>query len=272
MIESTINVCDILVKNSTYTKDTIKHEFLKDPLKVLITMRFAIQFNFKIDKVIADVMHDTEVLNQLSNYKFKEKITSELRKMLISNKSIFDTFIEFSDVIATIIPEIAFCINAPHNSPWHKHDIYEHSLYVVDNCNTTKFEIKLAALLHDIGKPNCRTHDIKNNCDHFRGHSKESERLAKYILNHELKLSSKEQELILNLIKEHDKRINPQIESIRKFIIEYDLNFVRDWLILKEADIKDHTYNPKNKLKWEDLLNRLRYFKENFKVIEKLSI
>ena len=185
--------------------------------------------------------------------------------MLECGKSIHDVFMEFSDILTVIIPEIEPCINAPHNNKWHKHDIFEHILFVVDTCKTTKFEIKLAALLHDIGKPACRIHDV--DCDHFNGHPQVSVDLARHVFAHDLVLSTREKELVLGLIDKHDIQINPEHKAIKRFLASTSEDFVRDWLILKEADLMDHQAAPGKEDKWNDTLNRFGLFKTNLELV-----
>lgn len=242
-----------------------KQRFMEDPLRVLRAMRFAIKYGFVIEDSTKAAMHDIEVLDRLDECISKERITDELRKMLVCGNPIHDIFMEFSDILTVIIPEIEPCINAPHNNKWHKHDIFEHILFVVDTCKTTKFEIKLAALLHDIGKPACRIHDV--DCDHFNGHPQVSVDLARHIFMHDLVLPTREKELVLKLIDKHDNPINPEHKAIKRFLASTSEDFVRDWLILKEADLMDHRAAPGKEDKWNDTLNRFELFKINLEIV-----
>ena len=217
---------------------TALDRFMEDPLRVLRAMRFAIKFGFVIDEKTKQAMHNEVLLKKLGSCISKERITEELRKMLTSGQPIHDIFMEFSDIVGIIIPEMIPCVNAPHNSIWHKHDIYDHILYVVDGCKTTKFEIKLAALLHDIGKPDCRTTDEKG--DHFKGHPQRSVEIAKEIFEKDLRLSNKEVEDILTLIDIHDITLDLHKHYIRRLLIKVGEPILRDFLILKQADIDDH--------------------------------
>lgn len=106
------------------TVGNAKDRFMEDPLRVLRALRFAIKFGFIIEENTARAMHDIEVLNKLTNCISKERVTNELHKILTCNKPIHDMFIEFSDVIDTIFPNMVD-MHAPHNSPWHKHNLYE---------------------------------------------------------------------------------------------------------------------------------------------------
>lgn len=244
-----------------------KQRFMEDPLRVLRAMRFAIKYGFTIEDSTKVAMHDTEVLKRLDECISKERITDELRKMLVSGNPIREIFTEFSDIVGVIIPEMKPCIGAPHNSRWHPHDIYEHILYVVDGCKSNKFEIKLAALLHDIGKPASRIHDDEYNCDHFYGHQLVSVDIAREVFEKDLRLSVRERERVIGLILHHDDTISPEYKHIRRFIVNTSEELVRDWIFLKEADIMDHRCPVGEEDAWNDMLQRFELFKKNIDIV-----
>ena len=83
-----------------------KQRFMEDPLRVLRAMRFAIKYGFAIEDSTKVAMHDIEVLDRLDECISKERITDELRKMLVCGNPIHDIFMEFSDIVCVIIPEM----------------------------------------------------------------------------------------------------------------------------------------------------------------------
>ncbi len=244
-----------------------KQRFMEDPLRVLRAMRFAIKYGFTIEDSTKTAMHDTDVLAKLDECISKERITDELRKMLTCGNPIRDIFMEFSDIVGVIIPEMIPCIGAPHNSRWHPHDIYDHILHVVDGCKSNKFEIKLAALLHDIGKPFSRVHDNEYNCDHFYDHQLVSVEIARDVIAKDLRISTRERERVLGLILHHDDHISPEYKHIRRFIVNTSEDLVRDWIFLKEADIMDHRCPAGEEDTWNDMLQRFELFKKNIDIV-----
>lgn len=244
-----------------------KQRFMEDPLRVLRAMRFAIKYGFTIEDSTKAAMHDAEVLAKLDECISKERITDELRKMLTCGNPIREIFTEFSDIVGVIIPEMIPCIGAPHNSRWHPHDIYDHILHVVDGCKSNKFEIKLAALLHDIGKPASRIHDDEYNCDHFYGHQLTSVEISRDVIAKDLRISTRERERVLGLILHHDDHISPEYKHIRRFIVNTSEDLVRDWIFLKEADINDHRCPAGEEDAWNDMLQRFELFKKNIDIV-----
>ena len=70
--------------------------------------------------------------------------------------------------IFRFIPELKQCKGFNQHSIWHPYDVYEHILHVVDNVDDS-IELRLAALFHDIGKPETFELD-KYGIGHFHGH------------------------------------------------------------------------------------------------------
>ena len=56
------------------------------------------------------------------------------------------------DYILDLIPEIKYSIGFDQKHPHHHLDVWEHTLYAL-SLSEKDFEIRLALLLHDIGKP-----------------------------------------------------------------------------------------------------------------------
>lgn len=188
---------------------------------------------------IARLMVHPEVREQLTAS--KDENTLWLRQVLTCGRPIAPTFKEFSDVISVIIPELKPCINFEHKSIYHKHNVYEHILAVVDGCKTNDFCVKLAALLHDIGKPHVYTTD-ETGRRHFHGHADKSVELAKTTLLFRFNLPPEESKLILNLIRHHDMQLASTTKAVRRVKREYGADFIRKWAILRQADRDDHVY------------------------------
>lgn len=226
--------------------------FEEDSLRILRALRFAIRYQFDIDKETSLCMHRQRgLMVNLS----KERITAELEKMLTCEKPIQKHFMEYKDIIGTIIPNIIQCFNFNQNNKYHKHDVYEHIVNVVDNCKTNKFEIKMAALLHDIGKPKAYVED-ENGCGHFYGHPLISHEISQGILLNDFRVPNETLERVLELVKYHDMEVASTKASVKRALNKHGIDFMHDWFILKQADMDDHIYPDKNKNYMLDI-NRL---------------
>lgn len=124
---------------------------------------------------------------------------------------------KFAKWINELIPEIKDCYNNEQNNPWHIYNILDHILHSVEEMNkqTKNLNIKdrrmlaYTMLLHDIGKPKCKTKRMKNGLmiDSFFNHNIVSSKIAKRVLP-KLKFSEEEIRNICDLVYRHDVFIN----------------------------------------------------------------
>lgn len=211
--------------------------FSEDHVRILRAIRFAVSLGFNIDDNTSKAIHKYK---DKLNFVSKERITMEFEKMLSSNMPIHNIFMEYSDVIDVTIPGMEECKQFNQNNKYHKHNVYEHMLYVVDYCDTKEFEIKLAALLHDIGKPASYSVDSETGLYHFYGHPEKSYEISRFLLKEYFRLPYTQYDRILKLIRYHDISILPNKKSIRKALSNYGEQFVRDYMVHRLADMNDH--------------------------------
>ena len=179
----------------------------------------------------------------------KERITDEFRKIFSYNKPVFNTFREYATIIKKIIPEIEPCIGFEQNNPYHHHDVYLHMLSVTDLCNTTDFCINMAALLHEIGKPNTYTQD-EEGFGHFHGHPKKSLEITEKVLKNDFRITNKEYDKICQLVELHDMTFPASEKAVKRNINKYGHEFIEDWCVLKKADRNDHMFPNGKDVRW----------------------
>ena len=97
-----------------------------------------------------------------------------------------------------------------------------------------ELELRLAALLHDVGKPNCFTVDSAG-CGHFYGHPAESARLADGML-HRLRAETALRETAVTLVAWHDRNIPRTRPAIARALRELGERDLRRLMLLKRAD------------------------------------
>lgn len=106
------------------------------------------------------------------------------------------------EYLISIIPEIKFMINFPHNHPHHHLDVWNHTLLAL-SLSEDDFEIRLVLLLHDIGKPfSYQDKEIR----HFNGHASVSATMSYDILKR-LNFDDVFINEVCYLIKNHDTSI-----------------------------------------------------------------
>lgn len=153
---------------------------------------------------------------------------------------------ENEDYIFSLIPDLKKCKGFKQNNPWHIYDVYEHILHVIDGV-PNNLNVRLAALFHDVGKPNTYTQD-ENGIGHFYGHWEKSVEIfnsfaEKYSLDDELKRS------VANLIFYHDFNFEKVNQDILKKIKEnFSLEEIELLFALKRSDLLAQTSQYHNLL------------------------
>ena len=129
--------------------------FTDDPLRMLRAFRFASQLDFKIDPVtlgaIAELRDEIKTVSS-------ERIRDELSKLMtgVAPARALE-MAEASGLTQHFLPELSSL--KLEQDPVHRHkDVFHHTLAVVERTDPD-LELRLAALLHDIGKPRTRKID-----------------------------------------------------------------------------------------------------------------
>lgn len=142
------------------TPVTPEQSFNDDPLRMMRAARFAAQLNFEVSEDALKAMADmAKRINIIS----AERVRDEFTRLLMSNNPRKGIAIlvatGIADLVLPEIPKLQLEIDEHH----HHKDVYEHSLTVLDQAIALEdrlggknLVIRLAALLHDIGKPKTR--------------------------------------------------------------------------------------------------------------------
>ncbi|WP_055484695.1 CCA tRNA nucleotidyltransferase [Streptomyces sp. WMMB 322] len=132
--------------------------FSDDPLRMMRAARFAAQLGFTVaDDVLAAMKSMAERLSIVS----AERVREELNKLLLSSRPVEGIRLLVETGLADqAVPEIPAMRLERDEHHRHK-DVYEHSLTVLEQAidleeNGPDLTLRLAALLHDIGKPRTR--------------------------------------------------------------------------------------------------------------------
>lgn len=204
--------------------------FAEDNLRKLRAIRFASQKGFNIDYDTFKTIVDNPSLKGVS----MERIQSEFSKMLLSEKPsrAVELLLE-SNLLKQIIPELLPCVGFNQNNKNHCYDVFGHLCATVDNIEP-RIELRLAALLHDIGKPNVYTIDEKG-VGHFIGHDKLSVDIADDILSR-MGFSNKIKKHVLDLILFHMRRPVLNEKAVRRFIYKIGIENIESIKELFKAD------------------------------------
>ncbi len=147
--------------------------FLDDPLRMLRAARFIAVFGLEPDPALVAAVEELHGRLEIVS---AERIRDELNKLLVAeDPSAGLWFLTSTGLADEFLPEL----NAMRveQDPIHRHkDVLAHTIAVVRNTDHTNRRVRLAALLHDIGKP--KTRSFANGGVSFHHHEVVGARMA----------------------------------------------------------------------------------------------
>jgi tRNA nucleotidyltransferase (CCA-adding enzyme) len=126
--------------------------FREDGLRPMRAVRQAAQLEFAIDPPTLEAIPRTlDVFRKVS----AERVRDEMWKLLGARRpSVGLELMRVTGLLGEVLPELLEGVGVTQNR-FHKHDVYQHTLAVVD-ATAGDALTRLGALLHDIGKPRAR--------------------------------------------------------------------------------------------------------------------
>ncbi|NLA59802.1 MAG: CCA tRNA nucleotidyltransferase [Firmicutes bacterium] len=129
-----------------------------------------------------------------------ERIRDELVRILMSDNPGEIRHLYHSGILGHILPELAECYGFQQSSKHHDKDVFEHSVVALESA-PRRLQVRLAALLHDVGKVKTMTIDESGE-GHFYGHNVKSEEMARQAMRR-LKFDVQTISSVCTLIREH---------------------------------------------------------------------
>ena len=124
-------------------------EVTGDPLRAIRAVRFSHRYNFSIEPALEDAIRKAD-LTSLSG----ERIYMELEKMFEVDASSAIEYLDQYGILEKILPEVYVMKQCCHNPEHHPEgDCFQHSLRTLEFVQDEDMLTKIAALLHDVGKP-----------------------------------------------------------------------------------------------------------------------
>ena len=225
--------------------------FSEDALRMMRAVRFAAKLDFSIEE---ETKKSISILKDNLRKVSAERIQVELTKLITSNHPEMMRTLYETGLTSVFFPEWDVAMVCEQNTKHHCFTVGEHTIEVMKHVRNDKI-MRLAALLHDIGKPGMKRTDKKGH-DHFQGHPQLSDVMADNILRR-LKYDNDTIKKVCMLVRYHDERpaLNPR--SIRRCMREMNLDF-DDLFELKRADIAGQSdYMHEEKLAAVDKFEKL---------------
>lgn len=150
----------------------------EDALRILRAVRFASKYDFEIeDGLKSAIISNVSLLKNISY----ERIRDEFVKILLDkNVKLGINLLKELHILDIILPEILETYDYDQNSKYHENNLYDHIVNVV-GYSPEVLEIRLAALLHDLGKPSTFSMG-EDGVAHYYGHEVESSEIARNVL------------------------------------------------------------------------------------------
>lgn len=212
-----------------------KTRFEEDALRILRMFRFAAQLGFTIDeKSLTSGIECAHLLKRIS----KERIATELNKIFLSeNPEPILELLSKNGIMNLIIPQWEFTVGFDQKSIFHDRTIDMHIIQAVGNYSGDDLVVKLALLLHDIGKPSTFTVD-EDGRGHFYGHDRVGADMSMEILR-DLKYDNQTINSVHNLVYYHDQKFETKY-SVNKILGKLgETDFYR-LIEVKKADALAH--------------------------------
>ena len=240
------------------TVDSAEKVFGEDGLRLMRLARQAGQLGFSPSpECLAGAKANASLICDIS----PERIWTELIAILHADEKYGNRrghyeglkILEETEVLKHILPELALGKAMAQRDDFHKYDVLEHTLRAVLYADG---KVRLAALLHDVGKPFCFLRD-----GNVHEHAAEGARIAAEILTR-LKApkhtTAKTTELVLRHMYDFDGGVRPN--KLRRFFVAH-AELLEELMLLKQADysgcMDDLSECPTDR-KWNAELKKMR--------------
>ena len=203
----------------------------EDPVRIYRAFRFAHAYGLKMDKALEKAIDDNI---ELAKTIPSDRLFEEFNKlMLIKNPGDAIKDLHRHGLFDNIMPEYSKIVGFDQKSRYQIYDLESHTLKTLNGVKPD-IELRLAALLHDIGKPVVGFMD-RTGEKNYMAHAAAGAAFAEHILGR-IGYDKHTVTNVCNLIKLHDS-IPCSEELVNDYMDEYGGKFVRDLFELRRADV-----------------------------------
>lgn len=214
-----------------------RERFEEDALRLMRAIRLMAELDFALDsETAAAIQEKAQNLSHIS----KERIRDELVRILNSKQPMMALVLaERLGLLQFISPPLTKGVGVMQNQA-HSYDVFEHLMRSMQHAadKDWSFEIRLAALYHDVSKPETRQWSEEKNDWTFHGHEVVGARVTKKALE-ELKFSRETIEKVSKLVRWHMFFSDPDqitLSAVRRMIRNVGEENIWDLLNLRICD------------------------------------
>lgn len=211
--------------------------FAEDGLRLMRAVRIATQLQFSIDEnTRASIIKNAHLLKNIS----RERIRDELFKIISSDyPSRGILLLKEVGLLKYILPEVDIAFTVPQVSPMRHHiyDVGTHMVMALKHCRSSDVIVRLATLLHDVGKVPTFKKDETTQLITFFNHEIEGGKMILKIGDN-LRLSNEQKDKLFKLVRFHQFTVTEiqTDKAVRRFINNVGKEYLDDVLLVREAD------------------------------------
>lgn len=204
--------------------------FSEDALRILRCIRFSSVLGFGVEAETDDAIRTRK--DRLQSVA-AERIHAELDKLLLGT-DVTRVLLAYPEVLGVAIPELLDSVGFLQHSPYHRYSVWGHTAYAVGAAAEDPV-VRLAMLLHDLGKPATFTRD-QTGRGHFKGHAAVSAEMTKTILTR-LRYPNKTVQGVTELVARHSDKIFNDAQ-IRRLLAQFGTEWFFRQLEVRRADMR----------------------------------
>jgi tRNA nucleotidyltransferase (CCA-adding enzyme) len=192
--------------------------FRMSPVRILRVMAMAARTGYAIDSKLLDAMATEEARDLIQKVPI-DGVRSMLNHVLMSKKpSKYFKLMHKIGMLSLVLPELETCYGVKQDRRYHKFDVFHHCVYTCDH-SPRDVVMRLAALLHDCGKPATREYHPKSGRTTFHKHEMAGLKICRDCLRR-LGYDNATVKAVGNLVKYHMYHYTNEFTdgAIRRFI------------------------------------------------------
>jgi tRNA nucleotidyltransferase (CCA-adding enzyme) len=212
-----------------------KERFAEDGLRVLRAARFVATLELSLDPETEAAIRPTlDTFRKVAAERVRDEWLKAMKARAPSRA--FDVM-RRTGILEVTCPELLEGVGMEQNR-WHAYDVWRHGLECVDACAGDPI-LRIAALLHDVGKPKTRAWSDKTADYTFYDHDRIGAEIAEPIAAN-LRFSNDERARIVSLVRNHLFHYSDEWSdaAVRRWIRRVGVERLEDLYVLNEADVR----------------------------------